>query len=336
MSPGSKETNWYEQRLIKIIDLIWQEVERDVLPLLSGDYPVKFTDAKKGDKKGDTPAEAIPPLNRALEAMQKIIVKFSTGAILESYNKIAAVAVTAITGKASKDFSKAMNDAMGVNVEPMFKTLSFNLEDVGKPGITVGVEGVIAENMKLIKTIPQTYLGPMQNTLEDALYNSWTAEETAKIILSDYKSKIKKKYDNVDGAYIAKRIARDQSAKIYSQTTNQRQKDSGIEYFKWQTTGDSRVSGNPNGLYPKASVKCYDIAREDVGMGIGVYSTKDGASWKGETDLFPGAAHIQCRCVSIPLIDGVNYDADKKKVLMPTMPPETQKETKEAEAKKKK
>lgn len=296
------------------------DIKRDVLPILYGETPSKVHDAKPMMK----PEEAIPLLNLAITQLDKIIDKYNSSLFVDQYGRIAEGAVRAATAEASNDFTSAMENAVGIDVEPLYKDLKFEIPLAGamkKDAVqTVDMNGMIKYNTQLIKTIPQTYMGPMKDTLEQAVLQGWTSSEMSDVILHEYGDLIKQKYVNQDGEYIAQRIARDQMSKIYSQTTNQRQQDTGVDYFQWHTSGDSRVSGDKSGLYPKAKIKCYEIAKQDVGYGKGVYTTTEGASWAAESNLFPGAAHIQCRCVSIPLIDGVNYDSTTGKVIKPKMP----------------
>ena len=297
------------------MQLMTDDIKRDVLPILYGERPGKVRDAKPVMK----PEEAIPLLNLAIGQLDKIIDKYNGSLFVDQYGRIAEGAVRAATAEASNDFTSAMENAVGIDVEPLYKDLKFQLEVDGVVK-TVDMNGMIKYNTQLIKTIPQTYMGPMKDTLEQAVLQGWTSSEMSDVILYEYGDLIKQKYLNQNSEYIAKRIARDQMSKIYSQTTNQRQKDTGIDYFQWQTSNDSRVSGDPSGLYPEAKTKCYEIAKQDVGYGKGVYTTAEGASWAAENNLFPGAAHVQCRCVSIPLIDGVNYDSATGKVIKPKMP----------------
>ena len=315
MIPSKKATTWYEQRLIHIMDLIWADVERDVLPLFSNKIPSAVLDAKL------SPEKIVQLLTTAIETLDIIINKYSSSELTNQYQRIAQGAISIASAEADKDFKEAMQNAIGVDVEPLYKDIKFRVENKDGELITVNLEGAIKNNTDLIKTIPKTYLGPMRDMLQNGVYQTYTAEELAANILQGYDLLIKEKYNNVSKSYIARRIARDQMAKVYSQTTRQRQEDSGVEYFKWQTSDDERVSGNPSGVYKKAKVSCYDISRDNqIKKGEGVYSVKDGATWDGESNLFPGSAHIQCRCVMIPLIDGVNYDSATGKYKKPKMP----------------
>lgn len=111
----------------------------------------------------------------------------------------------------------------------------------------------------------------------------------------------------------AKLIARDQYAQINSAVKQQRAKQAGVKYFYYQTARDDRVSGKPSGKYPNAKIKCYEISKQNVGYGEGVYLYEEGATWGDETHLFPGRAHINCRCTMVSLIENVNYDPVEKK-----------------------
>jgi uncharacterized protein with gpF-like domain len=111
----------------------------------------------------------------------------------------------------------------------------------------------------------------------------------------------------------AKLIARDQYAQINSEVKQQRAKQAGVKFFYYQTAKDDRVSGKPSGKYPNAKIKCYEISKQNVGYGEGIYLYEDGATWGEETHLFPGRAHINCRCTMVSLIENVNYDPVEKK-----------------------
>tara|TARA_Y100000592_G_C5386400_1_gene276023 strand:- start:482 stop:946 length:465 start_codon:yes stop_codon:yes gene_type:complete len=129
---------------------------------------------------------------------------------------------------------------------------------------------------------------------------------------SAIEKELQEKLPNVS-AKRAKLIARDQYAKITAQVSQKRAKQSGVKYFYYQTAKDNRVSGKPGGEYPNAKIKCYQISQQDIGHGKGIYTFTDGATWNGETHLFPGTAHINCRCKAVPLIENVTYDPVEKK-----------------------
>jgi len=94
--------------------------------------------------------------------------------------------------------------------------------------------------------------------------------------------------------YRARLIARDQTSKMTTALNMTRQTAVGIDEYIWRTAGqDNRVVGNPGGLYPKGNaihMNHYD---------------RNGKTFRWDTpppDGHPGYA-INCRCVSIPVID---------------------------------
>ena len=180
-----------------------------------------------------------------------------------------------------------INSAVGVDMKAMMTTEK--IHDY--------TEASIAENVSLIKTIPSQFFTDIRRVILDG-YRSGKS-------LTQISADVQHIYGVHD--FTASRIARDQMCKISSDIMIRRMKDAGIERFRWSTSNDERVTGNPAGKYPRAKVKCYDIARRDIGYGPGVYLISDGATVNGEKNVYPGRAHIMDRCVAVALIAGVDY-----------------------------
>ena len=88
----------------------------------------------------------------------------------------------------------------------------------------------------------------------------------------------------------AKLIARDQVAKLNGQITKTRQEALGLEKYRWRTSRDERVRGNPAGKYPQSRYNHW--AREGKTF-----------SWeKPPPDGHPGFP-IQCRCTAEPVFE---------------------------------
>jgi len=164
-------------------------------------------------------------------------------------------------------------------------------------GVNDYIDAMVSSNVALIKTVPREFFTDVEQTVLDA-YSQGLA---LKPVLEQIQAKVDV------SARRAKIIARDQMNKVNSDVERRRMLNIGITRFKWSTSKDERVTGNPSGLYPNAKVKCFKIALQDVGHGPGVYMLKDGATWDGESELFPGRAHIQCRCTFTPQIEGFDY-----------------------------
>ena len=164
-------------------------------------------------------------------------------------------------------------------------------------GVNAYIDAMVTSNVALIKTIPQEFFGDVERTILDGYAQG--------IALKPMMEQLQEKVGV--SARRAKLIAADQMNKVNSDVERRRMLNIGVTRFKWSTSKDERVSGNPAGLYPNAKVKCFKIALQDVGYGPGVYLLTDGATWEGEKELFPGRAHVKCRCTFTPQIEGFDY-----------------------------
>ena len=200
-----------------------------------------------------------------------------------------------VESNTTAQFLKNVNKAFGVDVSGMLKS----------EGIDAVMTSALQENVTLVTSLRDEYL----KRIESIVYSGMQQGRYPTAIAKDLQEATGISWRR------AKLIARDQVAKINSAVDSERSQNLGIEYYRWSTSSDTRVSGNPSGKYPKAKIKCYMISKADNGLGQGVYSYKHGADYAGESNLHPGTAHPQCRCRRIPLIDGVNYDYQNKKML---------------------
>lgn len=105
----------------------------------------------------------------------------------------------------------------------------------------------------------------------------------------------------------ARLIARDQTHKINTGITQQRQQALGIEEYIWRTSQDQRVVGNPAGLYPRGNHV------------HGNHYERDGKKFRWDDPPFdghPGYA-INCRCTADPVIDLEKIDLSSGTVTPP-------------------
>lgn len=189
-------------------------------------------------------------------------------------------------------FLKNVNKAVGVDVSSMLRS----------EGIENIMTSTLQENVTLVTSLPDEYL----KRIESIVYSGMKEGRYPTAIAKDLQEATGISYRR------AKTIARDQMGKLNSAIDSERSQNLGIQYYRWSTSSDLRVSGNPSGKYPNAKIRCYQIAKKDIGYGVGVYTYKHGAEYAGEKNLQPGAAHIGCRCRRIPLIEGVNFELHKK------------------------
>ncbi|HKI87192.1 MAG TPA: minor capsid protein [Thermoanaerobaculia bacterium] len=170
------------------------------------------------------------------------------------------------------------------------------------PELRALVEGFVAQNVSLIQSIPSKYFGEIEQTV---LANV-RAGRRAEVIESD----IRKRYPK--HARHAELIARDQTAKLSSQITEQRHKALGIESYIWRTAQDDRVRPGHRALEGKT-------CRYDKPPIV------DPRTGRREN---PGGDY-QCRCTAEPVIPGIDDKPRRrpgvrgaKKKLMPVgVPP---------------
>ena len=130
----------------------------------------------------------------------------------------------------------------------------------GRELLTLLRDAFIAQNVALIRSIPQQFHYRVQNLVWEAVR---TGQSTAWL-----KEQLQHEFHLA--ASRAKLIARDQIGKLYGQLNMVRQVDAGIKHFRWRTVGDNRVrekhrqlegkvfswDTGANGLYPGQDYQC--------------------------------------------------------------------------------
>ena len=258
---------------------------------------------------------------------QAVLEVFQSDVMVDQYNVIAERAVNMASADSLEQFEKSIGETFGIDIREKYgdkEKFAVLQRKVDKDGVqhgteinTLNIDDIVEDNVRLIKKIPEEYYRYVHENIRDAFAEGSvvTSTEEGKETLASRLEKfvVDPNIKPESRDFIAQRIARDQMGKIYADIGRAQQAKAGIQLFRWQTSHDSRVSGNPSGLYPDAKISCYQIARQKTQYGEGIYEVDKGAKWGAESGLIPGKAHIQCRCQMIPLIEGVNYDSRTKK-----------------------
>ena len=265
---SKRAERYYNARLQDLTKEMERAVNESIIPLLRDLQPEYTADAWYD--------QIFAEIERLKEQFDKTRIGLAMRNTAEEFIKIADT-------QNRKQFLQNMAASLGVDLTQAMEV----------SGIADDIRMRVQENVRLIQELPSEFFNRIQTTIVENASNGVRASEIAKELRKDYGIAERK----------AKLIARDQTLKFHSEVSKARQTASGVEYFRWIDSNDSRVSGRPNGLYPNAKVKCWQIANNGNG---GVYSWKNGAKWSGETKLFPGKAHINCRCIAEPVIKGVN------------------------------
>jgi len=141
------------------------------------------------------------------------------------------------------------------------------------------VQASIADNVRLIQSIPEQYLTQVESIVMTNVRGGGRPSSIAKSLQQQFGVTERR----------AKMIARDQTAKVNGQLNAKRQQDVGFEYFIWTTSNDERVRDRHQ-----------HIAEKTTAYGKGVYKwSNPPLSEKGEPILC--GTDYQCRCIATPI-----------------------------------
>lgn len=111
------------------------------------------------------------------------------------------------------------------------QAVGFDPFKLGEPWLQTRIEGFTAENVALIRTIPERYFSDIETNLIRELRAGTRWEEIAPLLEDRY---------GVSESN-AERIARDQAGKFFGELNRARQQDVGIAEYTWRTARDNRV-----------------------------------------------------------------------------------------------
>jgi len=152
-----------------------------------------------------------------------------------------------------------------------------------------------------------SYLNKIRIVVNDFINNRIT-EEQFKEIIAKANTNLSKK--------VPAFVARDITGLYVSLLAGELFNYLGIQNYQWQTAGDERVRGNPDGLYPKAVPSHYDmdglVCRNNDST---IYSSDSGRTWKMRNTkmpmLHPGEDY-NCRCIRAVHIESFLRPIDKE------------------------
>jgi len=144
----------------------------------------------------------------------------------------------------------------------------------------------LKENVALITAMGDDTLDDVYSTLAEVFPEGLRVERLAKLLESRFEVSESR----------AKLIARDQTGKLNAQFSEARNRELGVTRYVWQTSGDERVRGNPDGKWPKGMH--YDLNGKTFS-----YDDPPVTNEAGDTNN-PGEDY-QCRCSALPVIEDV-------------------------------
>lgn len=166
-----------------------------------------------------------------------------------------------------QDLGRQTSAALGVDITPL----------LADPKMGLLVEGFIAENVALIRSLGNKALDDVEKLVTRAVTEGMRAETLGQLIADRFE--IHERH--------ARLIARDQLGKIHGQITRARHRELGIARFRWLTMRDVKV--RPRHRPHEGKVYAYE---------------GDGAP-----PFFPGQ-EICCRCGEEPVLDDIEAELD--------------------------
>lgn len=232
----------YRRQLNALVRKLRSDVRTNIVPLLKELQPEYVTDAYAST------------LEEAFNRLRRNYVDINENA------KIVSASFVNNTNTVNKNrFYKSMENAVGIDLQSVVQ--NEGLEDI--------LVATTRENVSLIRSIPEEYF----KNIESIVFTGTTQGNNASSMISQIV-----KQGGV-ATRRAKLIARDQSSKLNSALSKQRQQNLGIEEYVWRTAGDDRVRDSHRSKNGK--VFRWDDPPKDTGH--------------------PGQ-DIQCRCVAQPII----------------------------------
>ncbi len=166
------------------------------------------------------------------------------------------------TGIFTQESKKLLGDFL-INVQGDLKSevFFFGYDHKYDKQIQAGIDN----NIMLIKNIPEKAFFDLRKDLFQSIANDENTKSFYQRIVDNNHATEKR----------ARFIARDQTAKLYSEITQVSQRSNGIEYFQWGTAKDSRVSKGKGGhkklegkIYKWGDYKNYPIIDSQGNRGI--------------------------------------------------------------------
>lgn len=243
-NPKSPEVK-YRRQLSQLTRLLKESVNTDLVPILK-----QLESEYIADSYARTLEEVFNNLRRSFSG-------------IETQAKIVASDFVDNTNIVNRErFYRAMDNALGIKLENLIQ--NEGLEDI--------LVATTRSNVGLIRSIPEEYFKQIETIVFDGVTRGNAATSMIKQIQKIGKNTTQR----------ARLIARDQTSKLNSALSQQRQQNLGVEEYVWRTAGDDRVRETHRAHNGK--IFRWDDPPPDTGH--------------------PGQ-DIQCRCVAQPVINNI-------------------------------
>ncbi|MEK9497076.1 phage minor head protein [Photorhabdus sp. P32] len=256
-TPSKRTEVWYRDRLIEFIKMMQGVVIDDLQKPILNDAP-------------NTPSLSIT--SRLSRAIQKL----ANMSILDMARRLSFGMVKRANEQNKSQTQSTYKSAFGIDLTGM----------LGDEVVKKQIDDSVKENVDLIKSIQTDFINDIGSKVFTNLFDGGRHENLVSLI---------RERGQVTESR-AKLIARDQTAKLNSALTEQRQKALGIDLYDWGGAGDERERDS-HFVLNNMTCKYSDPT---------VYSDDEGKTWKkrksiGAFEGKPGDDY-QCRCIALPKI----------------------------------
>lgn len=246
------------------------------LPAMMAEYQKERNGDSRFDDSQDLDAKLRLLLQDVAAALEKRIAEYGLDQKVEQIAKMAK-------NVSIREWKRAVKDTLGIDLlDDYFKGEFFE----------EAIRRWIAENVLLIKSIPNETLGNMREIILGSYLKGSSIRDIQKAIQETYNVSKRK----------AQLLARDQVATLNAQLTKAQQTDAGCSKYRWSTSKDSRVRDCHKALDGKTF--SWNDPPEMW------YETKQGRVYTGRR-CHPGEDYC-CRCVAIPVFDPESIDVPMK------------------------
>ena len=209
------------------------------------------------------------------DLVSSINIELSGLAVINSLDQGILETAEAINTQNRKEMTKIITQILGISLSDY------------EPAVGEQMKAFQKENIALIKSLTTQQV----ERVEPMIYRGVRQGLSYSQIMKDIQA------DQAVSRNRARLIARDQTNKFNGQLSQIRQKSVGVKEYRWRNANDSRVRGNPSGLYPKAKYSHWN---------------REGKKFKWNEpppDGHPGEP-IQCRCWAEPVIEELENQDD--------------------------
>lgn len=256
----------YKRKLDALVKEMVQETKKEIRKLFKDETAKAFIKQQK---------KAIA-LDANLGSQAKKVMNYLTN----KFSKLFALKATGLADQLLNNVSKTSKSALHSSLKQLSGGLSLKTGIIPKGYEDIG-QAIIAENVSLIKSIPEKYLGDVTGSVMRSITTGQGMADLVPEILK-YEGQTYRK---------AKLIALDQTRKAYQTVSKQKLVALGVKRFEWVHT---RGSASPRESHEKISGHIFTfehLEAEQAALGV------------PERDRGLPSHPVNCRCVINPIIE---------------------------------